>query len=119
MRGLLLILGQAIARAGEELQALALKGAGVVGVKPAKRAEAVVARTPSTYKPLTVQELDHVRALARVEEWSCIGVCRGPEKGCRHWPRAPKADCSDCYVVPWHEKRSSAELLQAMERGDA
>lgn len=117
MRGLLLKLGQLIARAGEHLQAAALKGAGIVAAKrkPPARVEALPA--PRWRMP-TSDEVDYARACVRADErpaMNCTFICRGPAKGCQ---RDSIAECPDCFRVWWHDRRPSAEIIQAMERGD-
>jgi hypothetical protein len=39
-----------------------------------------------------------------------------PRRGC---DRRDQDNCIECYRVQWWDRRSSAEILKAMERGDA
>lgn len=109
----------------------------LVGPKPAKRAKPAPASPaaqwksvpgatlpvfelppPRSYVPFTEKHLDHLRGIAAREGWPEMRLCRGPKKGCNRYCDPPE-DCSSCFIVPWHERRPSAELIQAMERGDA
>lgn len=108
--------GRLLARVGERVQAAALRSAGIVTVrKPASRAQGKPPQAPS-WRPPSVEEVDHARGQCAVENWPQLKICRGPGKGCNN---SSIARCPDCYVVPWHDKRPSAEILRAMERGDA
>lgn len=67
----------------------------------------------------TPQELDYARACTTSHpspHANATFICRGPLKGC---VRDTQDNCPDCYRVFWHDRRSSDEILQAMERGDA
>jgi hypothetical protein len=78
------------------------------------------ARACTTPKPqwqrISVEQLDHWRGVACVENWPNIKLCRGPGKGCHDWQE--RQACDDCYRIGWYDKRPSAEILAAMERGD-
>lgn len=63
---------------------------------------------------LTVLDIDLARGLATRDRASGIRICRGAGKGCTGW--RPK--CKDCYQVEHDDPRSSAEILQALERGN-
>lgn len=94
-------------------------GALLVPPPSASRAAPSAPQLPP-YVPISEKQLDHVRGIARREDWPEIRLCRGPKKGCtRTCAWVPAEDCSSCFVVPWHERRASAELLRVMERGDA
>lgn len=84
---------------------------------PPKAAPAEAPPAPAGWQRISAEELDHVRGIAASEHWSSVNLCRGPSKGCHKWPL--KRACPECYRIPWHEQRPSAELIAAMERGDA
>ena len=71
---------------------------------------------PEWRRPSEVQ-LDAARGNCSMWNSPHVKICRGPAKGCPL--DRDQASCPDCFLVAWYDRRSSAELLQAMERGDA
>lgn len=83
--------------------------------KPPARVEEPPPRTRGWRMP-TAEEIDRARGfMVRDEYQAASAICRGPHKGCTLAGRGP---CDDCFRIAWHDQRSSAEILQAMERGD-
>ena len=106
-------LGVACTRLGERIVRRAA-GAPIERKPPARVDEPA---RPAWRMP-DVGELDYVRACVRSDpnpKANHVYICRGPGKGCT---RRTTDECPDCYRVPWHDPRSSAEILQSMERGD-
>lgn len=64
----------------------------------------------------SVQVLDHFRAYMAAHDQPWVKVCRGSDKGCSG---GDLLTCRDCYTIAWWDKRSSAEILEVMRRGDA
>lgn len=64
--------------------------------------------------PASVEWLDRARGMMEINDWNAVAVCRGSKKGC-----TGERDCKFCGWVSWHDKRPSAEIIAALERGDA
>lgn len=80
--------------------------------------EAPTAIKPHAWRLPTPQEIDHARGECAAHSLPSLKICRGPGKGCgRGWNE--QQHCQDCYRVAWHDRRPSAEIIAAMERGDA
>lgn len=120
MRLLLLRLGRFLASAGDLVQAAALRGAGIVPVRkaPPNGWRSAPAAPQWNWRLPTAEEIDLARGECAAYQLPHVKICRGPGKGCTADQRE-QASCRDCYVVPWHDNRPSAEIRAAMERGDA
>ena len=134
----LLRLGRWLGRAGVRLQAAALRSAGVVGVGVAERKVPALASPPAAEPiavpgpvetPLAVKrvhwrlptpdEVDRARGDCSAHALAHLKNCRGPGKGCARLGWEEQKTCPDCFLVHWHDRRPSADIVEAMERGDA
>jgi hypothetical protein len=80
--------------------------------------EAPTAIKPQAWRLPTPQEIDRARGECAAHGLPQLRICRGPGKACaRVWNE--QGHCPDCYIVAWHDRRPSAEIIAAMERGDA
>jgi hypothetical protein len=96
-------------------------------IEPRRTDEIVVpgpVETPTAIAPQvawrlpTPEEIDRARGECAGHGLPHLKICRGPGKGCtRGWNE--QLVCPDCYLVHWHDKRPSAEIRAALERGDA
>lgn len=94
--------------------------------KPPRRAAAADKdATPPAETPIAPEgwrlpspgEVDRARGGIAAYALPHLKICRGPHKGCD--VQIDQPDCANCFVVHWHDRRSSAEILDAMVRGDA
>jgi hypothetical protein len=69
---------------------------------------------------MNMNELAHMVDVARFyasqDGYPAIKICRGPSRGCGF---QEPAECDNCYLLDARDVRTSAEILQAMERGNA
>jgi hypothetical protein len=86
------------------------------GPAPAPAASAA-APAPSFRLP-SPEDPDRARGHCALADMPGVKICRGPARGCASAPHE-QPRCANCYIVPWHDRRPSAEILAAMERGDA
>jgi hypothetical protein len=63
-----------------------------------------------------IRYLNHCRGVSKLQGQPEMKICRGPRRGCIG---SDQDNCIECYRVQWWDRRSSAEILKAMERGDA
>lgn len=99
---------------------LGIGGAPRVQAQPEPQAEpAPVPRPPMrAYRLPAPADVDRMRGIVAMDDSpyvNAVHICRGPGKGCSRM----HAPCDDCFRVFWHDQRPSAEILAAMERGDA
>lgn len=81
---------------------------------PAHAPSPTPAAAPPEIPPANAAYLDRARGMMEINGWRAVAVCRGSRKGC-----TGARECPFCAWVYWHDKRPSAEILQAIERGDA
>ncbi len=64
----------------------------------------------------TVFDIELVRGEMMRDKLKRVRICRGTAQGCSAFM---SMQCNYCYVIERDDARSSAEILQAIERGHA